>query len=90
MNVDVAFKRAYENKSSEGSGEEKTRMRAWCDGLQSCRKLQDPMPEFGPSARVCWTPKEASRRGSRSWGDPDSEIGLKCRAQCVVVRGIEE
>lgn len=43
----------------------------------------------GPNARVCWTPKEASRKGSLSWGDPDSEIGLKCRAQCVV-RGIEE
>lgn len=80
MNVNVALKRAYENKSREGSGEEKTRMREWCDVLQSCRKLQDPMPEFGPNARVWWTPKEASRKGSLSWRDPDSEIGLKCRA----------
>lgn len=33
-------------KVREGSGEEKTRMAEWCDVLQSCRKLQDPMPEF--------------------------------------------
>lgn len=30
----------------EGSREAKTRMTGWCDMLQSCRKLQDPLPAF--------------------------------------------
>lgn len=77
-NINVAFKRAQENKSREREAGNKRQGRQ--NGLTCCR----------PNATVCWGPNEASGRDALPRGDPDWVLDFIFRASSMwlpVARG---